>query len=44
MTKDEHVKCWMKSAEDDFTATESLFVAAKYNLQMIGGNAGLPPS
>jgi HEPN domain-containing protein len=31
MTKDEHITYWMKGAEDDFTAAESLFVAAKYN-------------
>lgn len=31
MTKEEHVKYWMKGAEEDLAAAESLFMAEKYN-------------
>jgi HEPN domain-containing protein len=31
MTKDEHIKYWLKGAEDDLSAAESLFNAQKYN-------------
>ena len=31
MTKDEHIKYWIKGAEDDLSAAESLFNAEKYN-------------
>ncbi len=31
MTKEEHVQYWMKGAEDDLAAAESLFMAEKYN-------------
>ena len=31
MTKDEHIKYWLKSAEHDLNTAESLFLAGKYD-------------
>lgn len=31
MTKDEHITYWLKGAEEDLSAAESLYLAEKYN-------------